>query len=165
MVGRTVERPGARRPERADSEGDSGSAGGGVLRRRGLGDERADIQDPRRFTVPGPSQPVRPTSRAAAAVRDTDHGRSVLGPPGRGRARCLRESAPGPAAADRVIPSWPTPVAAQASEAVGGPCGRHAVVGRACSGRRCGSACSFASFVLALAWIKQAPCSDGDWTG
>ena len=34
-----------------------------------------------------------------------------------------------------------------------------------CSGRRCGSACCSPTLVLALAWIKQAPCADGDWTG
>ena len=34
-----------------------------------------------------------------------------------------------------------------------------------CSGRRCGSACCSPPSVLALAWIKQAPCSAGDWSG
>ena len=66
---------------------------------------------------------------------------------------------------DRVIPSWSDPVVAQASEAVGGPWGRHAVVGRALFWTPLRVCLLFTAFVLALAWIKQAPCSDGNWTG
>ena len=36
-----------------------------------------------------------------------------------------------PAPVDRVVPSWADPVVAQASEAVGGPWGRHAGTGGA----------------------------------
>ena len=70
-----------------------------------------------------------------------------------------------PPAPDRVIPSWTDPVVAQASEAIGGPWGRHAVIGRALFWTPLRVCLLFTSFVLALAWIKQAPCADGNWTG
>ncbi|WP_100498016.1 glycosyltransferase family 87 protein [Geodermatophilus chilensis] len=77
--------------------------------------------------------------------------------------------ADGPAASpdrpDRVVPSWTDPVVAQASEAVGGPWGRHAVVGRAPFWTPLRVCLLFASTVLAFAWLKQAPCADGNWTG
>jgi uncharacterized membrane protein len=66
---------------------------------------------------------------------------------------------------DRVVPSWVDPVAAQASEAVGGPWGRHAVTGRALFWTPLRVCLLFTMLVLALAWIKQQPCADGDWTG
>ncbi|SNS58746.1 Uncharacterized membrane protein [Geodermatophilus pulveris] len=66
---------------------------------------------------------------------------------------------------DRVVPSWTDPVVAQASEAVGGPWGRHAVAGRASFWTPLRVCLLFTTAVLALAWLKQAPCSDGDWTG
>jgi uncharacterized membrane protein len=68
-------------------------------------------------------------------------------------------------APDRVIPSWTDPVARQASEAVGGPWGRHGVVGRALFWTPLRICLLFATAVLGLAWIKQAPCSDGNWMG
>ena len=43
-----------------------------------------------------------------------------------GRAPARRPDRP-----DRVVPTWADPVVAQASEAVGGPWGRHAVTGAA----------------------------------
>jgi uncharacterized membrane protein len=66
---------------------------------------------------------------------------------------------------DRVVPSWWDPVVAQASEAVGGPWGRHAVTGRALFWTPLRVCLLFATVVLALAWVKQAPCADGNWTG
>jgi len=66
---------------------------------------------------------------------------------------------------DRVVPSWSDPVVAQASEAVGGPWGRFAVTGRALFWTPLRVCLLFATVVLALAWIKQAPCADGNWTG
>jgi uncharacterized membrane protein len=70
-----------------------------------------------------------------------------------------------PPAPDRVIPSWTDPVVAQASEAIGGPWGRHAVIGRALFWTPLRVCLLFTTLVLALAWIKQAPCADGNWTG
>ncbi|TQN40744.1 putative membrane protein [Blastococcus colisei] len=70
-----------------------------------------------------------------------------------------------PARPDRVVPSWVDPVAAQASEAVGGPWGRHAVTGRAHFWTPLRICLLFATCVLAIAWAKQAPCSAGDWSG
>jgi uncharacterized membrane protein len=64
-----------------------------------------------------------------------------------------------------VVPSWVDPVAAQASEAVGGPWGRHAVTGRALFWTPLRVCLLFTTIVLALAWIKQQPCAAGDWTG
>jgi uncharacterized membrane protein len=64
-----------------------------------------------------------------------------------------------------VIPSWADPVATQASEAAGGPWGRHAVTGRALFWTPLRVCLLFATLVLALAWIKQQPCASGDWSG
>jgi uncharacterized membrane protein len=66
---------------------------------------------------------------------------------------------------DRVVPTWADPVVRQASEAVGGPWGRHAVTGRALFWTPLRICLFFASVVLAVAWVKQAPCSSGDWSG
>ncbi|WP_346620782.1 glycosyltransferase 87 family protein [Blastococcus montanus] len=66
---------------------------------------------------------------------------------------------------DRVVPSWTDPVVAQASEAVGGPWGRFAVTGRALFWTPLRVCLLFATLTLALAWIKQAPCADGNWAG
>jgi uncharacterized membrane protein len=57
------------------------------------------------------------------------------------------------------------PVAAQASEVVGGPWGRYAVTGRALFWTPLRVCLLFTTLVLALAWTKQAPCASGDWTG
>jgi uncharacterized membrane protein len=70
-----------------------------------------------------------------------------------------------PAAPDRVVPTWVDPVAVQASEAVGGPWGRHAVTGRALFWTPLRICLLFTTAVLALAWVKQAPCASGDWAG
>ena len=66
---------------------------------------------------------------------------------------------------DRVVPTWTDPVAMQASEAVGGPWGRHAVTGRALFWTPLRVCLLFTVLVLSIAWAKQAPCSDGNWTG
>ena len=66
---------------------------------------------------------------------------------------------------DRVVPSWVDPVVAQASEAVGGRWGRHAGTGRALFWTPLRVCLLFATVGLALAWAKQAPCSDGNWSG
>jgi uncharacterized membrane protein len=70
-----------------------------------------------------------------------------------------------PAWPDRVVPTWSDPVAEQASEAVGGPWGRHAVTGRALFWTPLRVCLLFTTLVLALAWMKQAPCASGDWSG
>lgn len=66
---------------------------------------------------------------------------------------------------DRVVPTWTDPVAVQAAEAVGGPWGRHAVTGRALFWTPLRVCLLFVVLGLGLAWIKQEPCADGDWTG
>lgn len=66
---------------------------------------------------------------------------------------------------DRVVPSWSDRVARQASEAFGGPWGRHAVTGRALFWTPLRVCLLFTVVVLALAWAKQSPCSDGNWAG
>ncbi|MGY1740479.1 MULTISPECIES: glycosyltransferase family 87 protein [unclassified Blastococcus] len=63
------------------------------------------------------------------------------------------------------MPTWTDPIAAQASEAVGGPWGRHAVTGRALFWTPLRICLLFATTVLAVAWTKQAPCSSGNWQG
>jgi uncharacterized membrane protein len=64
-----------------------------------------------------------------------------------------------------VIPTWTDGVAAQASEAVGGPWGPHAVTGRALFWTPLRVCLLFTTLVLSLAWVKQAPCASGDWSG
>jgi uncharacterized membrane protein len=64
-----------------------------------------------------------------------------------------------------VVPTWTDPVARQASEAVGGPWGRHGVTGRALFWTPLRVCLLFAVLVLALAWVKQSPCADADWSG
>jgi uncharacterized membrane protein len=82
---------------------------------------------------------------------------------GSAAAVAIREpAAPGP---DRVVPSWVDPVARQASEAVGGPWGRHAVTGRALFWTPLRICLLLTTLVLALAWLKEVPCSDGNWPG
>jgi uncharacterized membrane protein len=66
---------------------------------------------------------------------------------------------------DRVVPSWVDPVVRQASEAVGGPWGRHAPTGRALFWTPLRVCLAFTVAVLALAWLKQVPCSSGNWEG
>jgi uncharacterized membrane protein len=70
-----------------------------------------------------------------------------------------------PADPDRVVPTWTDRVTAQASELVGGPWGRHAVTGRALFWTPLRVCLLFTVLVLTLAWVKQAPCADGNWTG
>ncbi len=70
-----------------------------------------------------------------------------------------------PARPDRVVPTWVDPVAVQASEAVGGPWGRYAVTGRSLFWTPLRVCLLFTTLTLALAWIKQAPCASGDWSG
>ncbi|MGY1848103.1 glycosyltransferase family 87 protein [Blastococcus sp. SYSU DS1021] len=63
------------------------------------------------------------------------------------------------------MPSWTDPVVRQASEAVGGPWGRFALTGRALFWTPLRVCLLFATLALAVAWVKQAPCADGDWSG
>ncbi|MBY3553723.1 DUF2029 domain-containing protein [Modestobacter lapidis] len=64
-----------------------------------------------------------------------------------------------------MVPTWTDPVVAQAAELVGGPWGRHAVIGRALFWTPLRVCLLFTVAVLGLAWAKQAPCADGNWTG
>jgi uncharacterized membrane protein len=66
---------------------------------------------------------------------------------------------------DRVVPTWTDPVTVQASELIGGPWGRHAMTGRALFWTPLRVCLLFTVLVLAAAWVKQAPCADGNWTG
>ncbi len=102
---------------------------------------------------PGPSAPAPTPADGPAASAGTAADRP--GPPRPGADR----------RPDRVVPTWSDPVAAQASEAVGGPWGRHAVTGRAVFWTPLRVCLLYATVVLGAAWLKQAPCSDGNWTG
>jgi uncharacterized membrane protein len=118
-------------------------------------------------TPPGPSRPadqpgdgpaafVRPgTGTAGALDTDTDTDAGDV------RAAVRSE----PERPDRVVPTWADPVAAQASELVGGPWGRHAVTGRALFWTPLRVCLLFTVLGLAVAWAKQVPCADGNWAG
>ena len=96
----------------------------------------------------GPSAPAPPPADGPAVVP----GATAVPPGARRRP-------------DRVVPTWSDPVAAQASEAVGSPWGRHAVTGRALFWTPLRVCLLYATVVLGAAWLKQAPCSDGNWAG
>jgi uncharacterized membrane protein len=64
-----------------------------------------------------------------------------------------------PAALQRVVPSWTEPLAVQASRIVGGPLGRHAVIGRHWFWTPLRVVLLFAVTTLALGWLAKAPCA------
>jgi uncharacterized membrane protein len=57
-----------------------------------------------------------------------------------------------------VIPSWTEPIVAAASRVVGGPLGRHAVVGRAAFWTPLRVVLLLAVVTLALGWFAKSPC-------
>jgi uncharacterized membrane protein len=58
----------------------------------------------------------------------------------------------------RVIPTWTEPVVVAASAVIGGPLGRHAVVGRARFWTPLRVLLAIALLVCALGWLLKAPC-------
>ncbi|MGH3784961.1 MAG: glycosyltransferase family 87 protein [Pseudonocardiaceae bacterium] len=58
----------------------------------------------------------------------------------------------------RVVPSWTDPVPAAASRIVGGPLGRHAVLGRHWFWTPLRVVLLFATITLAFGWLAKAPC-------
>ncbi len=58
----------------------------------------------------------------------------------------------------RVVPSWSEPLAAAASRMVGGPLGRHALVGRSRFWTPLRVVLLLAVVVLALGWLIKSPC-------
>jgi uncharacterized membrane protein len=58
----------------------------------------------------------------------------------------------------RVVPTWTEPLAAAASRLVGGPLGRHALVGRSRFWTPLRVILLFAVVVLAMGWLGKAPC-------
>ncbi|MGI5126555.1 glycosyltransferase family 87 protein [Pseudonocardia sp. CA-107938] len=61
-------------------------------------------------------------------------------------------------ASGRVVPSWTEPLAAAASRLVGGPLGRHALVGRSVFWTPLRVLLLFGVVALALAWLGKSPC-------
>ncbi|MGH3885931.1 MAG: glycosyltransferase family 87 protein [Pseudonocardiaceae bacterium] len=64
--------------------------------------------------------------------------------------------------AQRVVPSWTDPVPRLASRIVGGPLGRHAVLGRHWFWTPLRVVLLLATFTLALGWLAKAPCLQTD---
>lgn len=58
----------------------------------------------------------------------------------------------------RVIPTWTEPLAAAASKPVGGPLGRHAVIGRSAFWTPLRVLLLLAVIVMALSWLGKSPC-------
>jgi uncharacterized membrane protein len=58
----------------------------------------------------------------------------------------------------RVIPTWTEPIAAAASRVVGGPLGRHALVGRSAFWTPLRVLLLFGVVALSVAWLGKAPC-------
>lgn len=68
---------------------------------------------------------------------------------------------PGPASPRqgvRVVPTWSDPLAAAASRVVGGPLGRHALIGRSAFWTPLRVVLLVAVAVLALGWLGKSPC-------
>lgn len=63
-----------------------------------------------------------------------------------------------PPLADRVVPTWTESLARQASRLVGGPLGRHAVIGRNRFWTPLRVVLLLATVVLAAGWLAKAPC-------
>lgn len=63
-----------------------------------------------------------------------------------------------PTVSQRVVPSWTDPVATRASRIIGGPLGRHAVLGRQWFWTPLRVILLFATITLALGWLAKAPC-------
>ncbi|MGH3807251.1 MAG: glycosyltransferase family 87 protein [Pseudonocardiaceae bacterium] len=62
------------------------------------------------------------------------------------------------AVSQRVVPSWTDPVPALASRIVGGPLGRHAVLGRHWFWTPLRVVLLFATITLAFGWLAKVPC-------
>jgi uncharacterized membrane protein len=58
----------------------------------------------------------------------------------------------------RVVPSWTEPVVAAASRVIGGPLGRHALVGRSRFWTPLRAVLLLAVVLLSLGWLGKAPC-------
>lgn len=58
----------------------------------------------------------------------------------------------------RVVPTWSEPLAAAASRLIGGPLGRHALIGRSPFWTPLRVALLMAVVVLAIGWLGKAPC-------
>ena len=63
-----------------------------------------------------------------------------------------------------MLPTWSDPVARAASTLVGGPWGRHGLVGRQWFWTPLRVCLGLALLVLTLAWLFKSPCRDGAWT-
>jgi uncharacterized membrane protein len=59
----------------------------------------------------------------------------------------------------RVVPTWTDPVPARASRIIGGPLGRHAVLGRHWFWTPLRVVLLLATITLALGWLAKAPCA------
>jgi len=66
--------------------------------------------------------------------------------------------------ADRVLPTHTDPVARAASTPIGGPWGRHAVVGRQWLWTPVRVLLAMALLTLAFGWLQKAPCQSANWS-
>lgn len=64
----------------------------------------------------------------------------------------------------RVVPSHSDPIVRSASTLIGGPWGRHGVIGRQWFWTPLRVLLAFTIFTLLLGWVQKAPCQDGNWT-
>lgn len=65
---------------------------------------------------------------------------------------------------ERVLPSHADPVARAASTAVGGPWGRHGIVGRQWFWTPLRVILLMAVVLLALGWLQKSPCQNANWS-
>ena len=99
-----------------------------------------------------PTTEVQPVGQAAAqsvfADEEVAAGATPIGP---GRSDSLSPT-------ERVIPSWTDPTVRRASEVIGGPLGRHAIVGRAVWLTPLRVCLLMAVVILICGWLFKSPC-------
>ncbi|HVX43001.1 MAG TPA: glycosyltransferase 87 family protein [Mycobacteriales bacterium] len=71
---------------------------------------------------------------------------------------------PAPERLTRVVPTQVDAAARAASGAIGGPWGRHAVIGRQWFWTPLRVVLALAIVILAFAWIQKSPCQTGNWS-
>ncbi len=94
---------------------------------------------------------ILPVGAPAQPVFADDEVAVVTAPAGPGRATSLSPS-------ERVIPSWTDPTVRRASDIIGGPLGRHAIVGRAVWLTPLRVCLLMVILILICGWLFKSPC-------
>lgn len=104
-----------------------------------------------------------PTSADGPDVDGANTGSPNTGNTNTGGPRTGGPDAGGAEQLSRVIPTQVDPTARAASGLIGGPWGRHAVIGRQWFWTPLRVILALAILMLALGWIQKSPCQSGNW--